>query len=127
MATSWDLRLAADNHDGELRNQRGDCTDGGKERSQDGADGSDGHGDFDERVAMLVRTTMRCTLPSWTKPRTPKEKVAAQYMNLFNKTLATYSLDYVGSWRQVPMHQIYLQRDTIASFATNFPGFPLPA
>src|ERR1017187_10355948 len=38
------FRLVADNHDGELGNQRGDGADGGEERSQDGADGSGGHG-----------------------------------------------------------------------------------
>ncbi len=48
------LRFAASNHDGELRDQRGDCTEGREQRSDDDAHSSDGHRNLDESIAMLV-------------------------------------------------------------------------
>ena len=50
LSACWGLRLGADNHDGELRDQGGDGADGGEERSQNGADGSHGHGNLDEQI-----------------------------------------------------------------------------
>src|ERR1035437_7862057 len=102
LATFRRLRLAADNHNGELRNQRGDCTDGGEERSQDGAGGSHGPGNLDERVAVFVLYHDALDVALVDQLADLIDEVAAQDMNFFNKTFETHSLDYVGTWRQVP-------------------------
>jgi hypothetical protein len=101
-AASGGLRLAADNHNGELRNQRGDCADGGQERSQDGADGSDGHGNLDERVPVLVLYHDALDVALVDQVADLIDEVAAQDLYFFDKTFETHILNYVGSWRQVP-------------------------
>jgi hypothetical protein len=47
-------RLAVDKNNGELCNQRGDCPNGGENRSQDYPDRSHRHRNFEERVAVIV-------------------------------------------------------------------------
>ena len=55
----WTRRLAgvlaaADNHNRELRNHCRKGSKGGEDRSQDHADGSDSHGNFEKCVSVLV-------------------------------------------------------------------------
>src|ERR1017187_6526951 len=101
-AAFWWLWLAADNHDSELRNQRGDCANGGEERSQDGAAPSNGHGNLDERVAVLVLHDDALDVALVDQVADLINEVAAQDLNFFNNILETHGLEYVGAQRQVP-------------------------
>ena len=102
LSTFRGFRLVADNHNGELGNQRGDGADGGEERSQDGADGSEGHGNLDERVAVLVLYNDALDVALVDQGADLIDEVAAQDMNFFDYIIETHSLDYVVRCRQVP-------------------------
>ena len=93
------LRLAADHHDGELGNQRGDRSDSGKERSQNGADGCDSHRNLHERVAVLVLYHGALYVALVDQVADLIDEVAAQDMNFFHKTFETHTPDYVDAWR----------------------------
>jgi hypothetical protein len=95
-AALWGLWFASDNHDGELCNQRGNCPDGGEQRGQDGADRSNGHGNFDERVAVLVLYNDALNVALVDQFADFIDEVPAQDMNFFNKILETHNVDYVG-------------------------------
>jgi hypothetical protein len=69
------------------------------------ADGSDGHGNFDERVAVLVLDNDALDVALVDQVADPIDEVASQDMNFFNKTLKAHSLDYVGGRRQGPRTQ----------------------
>lgn len=97
LAAFWGLRLTADNHDGELRNQRRDCADGGEERSQDGADGSHGNGNLDECVAVFILYHNALDVALMDQLADLVDEVAAHDVNFFNKALETYSLVYVDT------------------------------
>src|ERR1017187_3061703 len=102
LSTGWGLRLGADNHDGELRNQSGDGADGGEEGSQNGADGSDGDGNLDEGVAVLVLYDDALDVALVDQGADLIDKVAAQDLNFFHNILEIHSLDYVVTRRRVP-------------------------
>ena len=96
------LRLAADNHDSELGDQGGDCAQSSQKRSHDGANGSDGHRDLDERVAMLVLDHDALDVALMDQVANLSDEVAADDMNFFHKTLEVHSLEYVDSPSRVP-------------------------
>ena len=104
LSTCWGLRLGADDHNGELRNQCGDGADGGEERSQDGTDGSEGHGNLDERVAVLVLHHDALDVALVDQGADLIDEVAAQDMNFFHNIIEIHSVDYVVTCRQVPKH-----------------------
>src|ERR1022692_5061967 len=92
LSTFRGFRLVADNHNGELGNQRGDGADGGEERSQDGADGSEGHGNLDERVAVLVLYNDALDVALVDQGADLIDEVAAQDMNFFDYIIETHSI-----------------------------------
>jgi len=95
-------RLAADNHNGELRGKCGDCADGGEQWSQDNANGGDGHRNLHERVAVLVLHNDALDVAFVDQVANLIDQVAAQHLNLFNEIIEAHIVDYVGCPAQVP-------------------------
>src|ERR1035441_5579858 len=102
LSTCWGLRLGADDPDGGLRKQCSDGADGGEERSHNGTDGSDGYGNLDEGVAVLVLHNDALDVAFVDQGADLIDEVAAQDMNFFHNIIEIHSVDYVVTYGQVP-------------------------